>query len=172
MKNMILISAFLFSACGQNPSPTIAEKQTNNKEKYTGVYEYVYPNNTSDLIENHYIVLINNDNKLEGFYYGTSDEFDEAREGYLPAFFVTKMEDLIINNDTIKFTLHIQNSDLFTQPVDLKYKTTTEALNAGFIKWENKIPTPPKSYSGFLKDERTIFFKTKFNFTDKTFIKK
>ncbi len=116
MKNMTLIAALFFVACGPNPYPDISKKQSINNGKYTGVYEYVYPYNTSDLIENQYIVLINNGNKLEGYYYGTSDEFDEAREGYLPAFFVTKMEDLIIYNATIKFTLHIENSDLITEP--------------------------------------------------------
>jgi hypothetical protein len=156
MKNLFLLIAFTVTACGQNSNlkkPDILPKSPDL------IYEYIYPYNTPDLIENHYINLSISNNGIKGYYYGTSDEFDEAREGYLPAFFVSKMDNLIIKNDTIKFKLTVDNSDFLTQTVDLKYKTTNDALSAGYKNWENKIPTSPKTYTGVFQNSETIVFK-------------
>ena len=172
MRNVILSLLIVFSACGKNSSPKIADKQTDNNDKYSGVYEYVYPDNTSDLIENHFIVFSIMDSKLTGYYYGTSDEFDDAREGYLPAFFVAKMDNLEIKGDSIKFTLKVDNSDFLTRAIDLKYKSTKGAINVGYKNWGNKITTSPKNYNGLFKDSETIFFKGEQAFLDKTFKKK
>jgi hypothetical protein len=81
-------------------NPEIIKKLT-QAQNIDGCYEYIYPDNTSDLIENHYIVLKNG----TGLYYGTSDEFDEARTEYLPGFFVVPMQNLSIDNDSIRFKL-------------------------------------------------------------------
>jgi hypothetical protein len=169
MRSMILILLIVFSACGQNSSPKNSDKET---DKYNGVFEYVYPGNTSELIENHFIVFATVDNKLKGYYYGTSDEFDEAREGYLPAFFVAKMDNLIISGDTIRFILKVDNSEFLTKAVDLKYVSTKDAIDAGYKNWENKIPTIPKEYIGLFKDEKTILFTEEQEFLNKTFQKK
>ena len=128
-------------------------------DSISGTYEYIYPYNTKDLIENHYIDLSISEKGISGYYYGTSDEFDESREGYFPAFFVSKMDNLIIENDTIKFRLVVDNSDFLTQAIDQKYKTTNDALSAGYKNWENKIPTLPKTYKGVFQDNETIVFK-------------
>ena len=172
MRNVILSLLIVFSARGQHSFPKLSDKQTDNNDKYSGVYEYVYPDNTSDLIENHFIILTTVDNKLTGYYYGTSDEFDEAREGYLPAFFVAKMDNLLIKGDTIRFTLKADNSDFLTSAVDLKYKSTKDAVDAGYKIWENKISTKPTNYIGLFKNEKTIFFKGELEFLNKTFKKK
>ena len=143
-----------------------------NIDRYCGIYEYIYPDNTPDLIENHFIVISKIDNKLTGLYYGTSDEFDEAREEYLPAFFVSKMDSIEIKEDTLRFILIVHNSDFLTKAVDLRFKSTKEAIKAGYKKWENKISTIPKRYQGVFSDKRTLFFKGEQDFLSKTFKKK
>lgn len=105
MKNLVIGLFLTLIACGQNANPQKQGDKVENFDKYVGIYEYVYPDNTQDLIENHFIVLTKNGEKISGLYYGTSDEFDDAREGYLPGFFVSPMDNLQINGETIRFVL-------------------------------------------------------------------
>jgi hypothetical protein len=170
---IILFGLFMILiACGQNSNSQKQANKVANLDKYVGVYEYVYPDNTKDLIENHYIVLTKTNDNLTGLYYGTSDEFDKAREGYLPGFFVSPMDRFQINGDTIRFVLNTNNNDFLTQPIDLKIQSRKEAINSGYKNWENKIPTNPKSYVGLIKDSVTIFFKGEKEFMNKTFKRK
>ncbi len=172
MRNIVIGLFLTLIACGQTAKPPKQGDKVANFDKYVGIYEYVYPDNTQDLIENHFIVLTKNGDKMTGLYYGTSDEYDEAREGYLPGFFVSTMDNLQINGDTIRFVLNTKNSDFLTKSVDLKIQSTKDAINVGYKNWENKIPTNPKNYVGLIKDSETIFFKGEMEFMNKTFKKK
>jgi len=130
---------------------------------YAGIYEYKYPY-ASEPSENQYIVLSEKNGKTSGFYYGTSDEFDSAREGYECGFFVVPMNQLKIDNGTIKFVLNVKNDDMLTKPVDLKITSTQEAKKAGYESWayfgRQMRYTDPKKYSGFISsEEKTILFK-------------
>ena len=138
----------------------------------SGTYEYIYPYNSADLIENQYIVLIQNKTGYSGWYYGTSDEFDSAREGYLPAFFVTEMLNLKISNDTITFKLAISDNDLLIEPVTLKLRSTEEAIKAGYSKWGNKINPTPKEYWGLIINSNQISLKGADEFQNKAFKRK
>jgi len=90
---------------------------TTSDKPTTGVYEYVYPYNSNDLSENHYLRLEQHNDTVTGIYYGTSDDFDDAREGYLPGFFMARMRDLIMTDSTIRFTVRVDSSDMFTKPI-------------------------------------------------------
>jgi hypothetical protein len=159
-------------ACAQNSNNQGQVKSAADIDKYIGVYEFVYPYNTRDLIENHFIVLTKTDNKIAGLYYGTSDEFDVGREGYFPGFFVSPMEKLEIHGDTIRFTLNTKNSDFLTQSVDLRIKSTKAAIDSGYKNWGNKIPTRPRTYVGVFKDSVTMFFRGEREVWNKTFKRK
>jgi hypothetical protein len=161
----------LLYSCGQNDTAQKHDKQIKNKS-LSGVYEYIYPSSTPDLIENHYIILDAASEQLNGYYYGTSDEFDDIREGYPPAFFVAKMHNLKIEKDTLSFTLIVTNDDFLTMPVDLKYRSTENALKAGYKKWDNLIPTAPKNYKGIFKNPSIIVFNEEDDFLIKTFKKR
>lgn len=172
IRNLTIVLFMTLIACGQNPNPQNRGNKVANLDKYVGIYEYVYPENTQDLIENHFLVLTKKDDKLTGLYYGTSDEFDDAREGYLPGFFVSPMDNLQINGDTISFVLSTSNNDFLTKSVDLKIKSTKDAISSGYMNWDNKISTNSKTYVGLIKDSETIFFKGEKEFLDKVFKKK
>ena len=91
-----------------------------------GVYEYIYEYNTKDLNENHYIVLEPDSDFVVGRYYGTSDDFDDAREGYLPGFFVAPMRQLSIQGQKISFQIELQEDELFLKPIDLSIRSSQE----------------------------------------------
>jgi hypothetical protein len=138
-----------------NPSNT-ADLPENRDSIAT--YEFVYPYNTADLIENHYIKLFIRSGSLTGKYYGPTDEFDEAREEYLPGFFVTDLFDLEIQGDSIKFVILCSDDDFFTKPIDLKIQNSDEARNQGYTKWNVKLRTNMKKYKGSIQGD-TIHIK-------------
>jgi hypothetical protein len=89
----------------------------NKPIKILGIYEYKYEYNTKDLTENHYIKLEEINGKISGIYYGTSDDFDEDREGYLPGFFKANMLDILITDSTINFKVKVNSSDIYEKAI-------------------------------------------------------
>ena len=175
MKTLLLSSLILLVWEFQNFNVTESYpgiQKGKSSADLSGTYEYIYPYNSADLIENQYIVLIQNKTGYSGWYYGTSDEFDSAREGYLPAFFVTEMLNLKISNDTITFKLAISDNDLLIEPVTLKLRSTEEAIKAGYSKWSNKINPTPKEYWGLIINSNQISLKGADEFQNKAFNKK
>nr|WP_321522997.1 hypothetical protein [uncultured Macellibacteroides sp.] len=127
-----------------------------------GTYLWKYPIEiASTLNEDNRIVISNGNNGIEGLYYGTTDEFVDAREGYLPGYFVLRTYDLYINGDTIKFTLKPEKTDFFTKPIDISIKSSKDAAKKGYIHWDiwdNYSFQTSKNYQGLIKDSKTIIF--------------
>tara|TARA_B100001769_G_C21817629_1_gene444562 strand:- start:33 stop:644 length:612 start_codon:yes stop_codon:yes gene_type:complete len=135
------------------------------KDKYdindlNGVYEYVYENNTEDLVKNHYLEFRNN----EVYYYGTSDDFDESKEGYYPDFFAARVEDLERDENIISFNLKVGNFFFYKQPITPLLKTN------GNEPREIEIRIYSRSYQGKINGD-TITINTK-GFDPRKFIKK
>jgi hypothetical protein len=143
----------LLSTCAEKENQATANHQNQNKN-LVGVYEYTYEYNTENLNENHYIKIELENDKWKGWYYGTSDDFDNAREGYLPGFFVKEMDDLIINNGHIQFTLNVKPDDLFNKAIPIKYKNKTELPADEFKKWAVEfLALPSRLYKGIIKTD-------------------
>jgi hypothetical protein len=138
---------------------------------HVGIYEFEYPYNTKDLNENHKIVLIIENDTLRGKYYGTSDEFDEDREGYYPGFFVADMCNLRIENDSIYFSINISNKDLLIKKVDININSTKDAIQSGNKNWGNKIHIDEKQYMGQITKNQSIIFTDENGQKIKTFKK-
>ncbi|MEK6700220.1 MAG: hypothetical protein AABZ10_14410 [Nitrospirota bacterium] len=105
------------------------------KGDVAGVYEYVYEHNTKDLIENHCIILEQENDAIVGRYYGTSDDFDDMREGYLPGFFVALMKKLVIHNNKISFRVDVREGDFFLHPIDLKQRSPKDVNPRKNPRW-------------------------------------
>ena len=174
-----IVAIVILMSCGQRTNNKTSESKVetppstndnivqnvNDQDKHIGTFEFVYPYNTEDLIENHYIVINKNGDLYSGLYYGTSDEFDESREGYLPGFFVAPMEQLKIINDTINFMLSVENQNIFNKAVELKYKSSEEARQNGYETWPQIIRFEPKTYIG-------VIYNDSIKVNDKVFHKK
>jgi hypothetical protein len=104
-------------------------------ENIAGTYEYVYPYNTTNLTENHYIVFEKKTGDLTGRYYGTSDDFDDTREGYLPGFYVADMKNLSIDNNKISFTITISEDDLVLNSFGHEVKSIDELDKNKHPRW-------------------------------------
>lgn len=114
-----------------------------------GIYEYVYPHNTENLIENHYIAFRKTGELVEGWYYGTSDEFDEAREGYLPGFFVSKIEELRTSNDSLFFKISTGYNKCYSKAFPIGYIDSSRILKSNKI-WNSYNEDYLLDYSGKL----------------------
>src|SRR5690606_33954591 len=91
-----------------------------------------------------------------------TDEFDKAREGYLPGFFVLNIEDLYIEGDTIRFNLRPEIDDFFNQYIDSSIKSSEDAIKKGYTHWTNFDHFPfitLKRYEGLFLDSATIYFE-------------
>jgi hypothetical protein len=119
---------------------------------YPRVYEYTYEYNTPTLVENHYIVLDSAGGTIRGWYFGTTDDFDSGREGYLPGFFVAAMEDLRVTGDSISFTLRPR--ELFASPVPLRYRETADVPRDSLGQWTGPALDAERSYTGTATADR------------------
>lgn len=115
-------------------------------------YEYVYPYNTEDLVENHYIELRMRGGSVSGRYYGTTDDFDSAREGYLPGFFATSMNDLRVDAGSISFSL--SPWDYFIEP----RLPGMDDASADLTRWKGPELASSRSYRGTITPDSIILF--------------
>jgi hypothetical protein len=147
---ILSLCIILLSACTAagndrqiNSEKPISEENTSNItsaadfSNYAGVYKYDYEYDTEDLAEDHYIVLELADDKLLGRYYGTSDDFDEAREGYYPGFYVSDMNALAVKGSNISFSIKPDEGDMFSKPVQLEYRSSKEIPKDENPVWVN-----------------------------------
>ena len=132
----------------------------NSEKSYYGIYEYVYEHNTENLIENHYLEI--QDSKI--IYYGTSDDFDQAREGYYPGFFSKRVEILEESENRLKFKIKVNNSGFFERPKTpfIKYENNP--------KWTIGVAEKMRLYEAEIKGNK-IIIKTD-GFETRVFVKK
>lgn len=114
-------------------------------DSLSGIYKYQYPYNTEDLQENHYIEIIGN----TVTYYSTTDDFDEAREGYLPGFFSTEIK-LNITDSIFTFNLDPENITFYNSPVLPVIK------RANNTTWKLVKFKEVKTYTGHITKDKFI----------------
>jgi hypothetical protein len=175
MKNIHFLLIFIGLLSSIISCKNLKDKAHLKQNNLEGLYHYVYPIK-STIDEDIYIVLKRSGNQFKGYYYGTTDEFVDVREGYYPGYFVLPMDSLRINEDSIYFVLMPQTKDFFTQPISKDIFSTKDALSKGYYHWDNydyfnfaKL----RKYKGLFVDSITLFFDKDpiYNISSKKFIK-
>ncbi|MCM1347458.1 MAG: hypothetical protein NC206_10300 [Bacteroides sp.] len=112
-------------------------KATDNEKAYThSVYYYYYYELQNTRMDDNIIeIRYDGDSVVEGYFWGTSDEFDEAREGYYPGFIVLPMKELKIRTDSIFFALDSRGKDYFSNYIDVSIHSCEEAKENGYHPW-------------------------------------
>ncbi|MBN1543756.1 hypothetical protein JW992_16555 [candidate division KSB1 bacterium] len=173
---LILSHLVIPFGCRKQTPPPVPEQPGAEKSEATQadevrIYEYDYEWDLEGLSENHFIVLESYGDSVSGRYYGTSDDFDDFREGYAPGFFVATMDSLTIVDSRIHFSLRVIREILFSRPIDLRFTSAAQARAAGYSLWLETFPEyelcrTRQSYSGTyspkrieiqLPDEKRVF---------------
>jgi hypothetical protein len=112
-----------------------------------GTYWYDYPHDRPELVEDHHIVIDTSGGETHLRYHGTSDEFDSAREGYLPAYFIAQATSLQLSRDSISFHLSVSPSEYVTKPVPPGVSSPAGIARADSMTYRG-IPSGPVTYTG------------------------
>ena len=108
---------------------------------------------------------------LTGDFYGNTDLFDDAREGYEPGFFVANAQVEPLSENSLKVSLHGDSSDVLENPVNPPIKSTKEALGKGNKKWEITELDITRILTFDIKDTNELILKSDINLEDKIFKK-
>lgn len=109
--------------------------------------------------EDRYLILNSDpENKTLGYYYGMTDDFDEAREGYRPGFFVAPLDRASVNREGITWTVTVNGANLFASAVPLNIRTSYEA--AQVLKPWSVLPPFINTFTmkGTFKDGNIVIF--------------
>lgn len=110
------------------------------KEELAGLYKYAYAAE-AEQNESHYILLEYQQGHWSGIYCGSSDDFDEAREGYLPGYFCSSMDELQLSPNSLSFVVHPKH--FYNKPLKPQQKPNKHSL------WEVSLdPDLSRSYQG------------------------
>lgn len=114
-----------------------AKAQTSNKTEY-----YYYFHNTQKVngknipdMEDEIIMIVYSQNTTKCYFYGTSDEFDEAREGYLPGFITLEATNAVVKDGNISLRFNSTDHNFYSQPIEPFLHTDQEIKSAGYRLW-------------------------------------
>ncbi|MBE7412663.1 MAG: hypothetical protein L6Q54_13545 [Leptospiraceae bacterium] len=128
-------------------------------EKFLGVYQYFYEYPAKNLSEDHFILLEKEKNEIKGYYYGTSDDFDRTREGYLPGFFVAEMKNMRLHDGNFSFSLFVKDEEVFDKAISLEYRSSIQLPKGKFKIWKYGIETHQREYKGKIEAGKiTLYF--------------
>ena len=130
-------------------------------------YYYYYSNYPSHDCEDNIIEFsYKNGEIVDGYFWGTSDEFRDAREGFYPGFFVLRLEQISNKKDSIVFTLDSRKTQYLSGPVNIRHHSSDEALKHGYHHWRqnDKFFQDSVRYCGTFQKGNLVLHKDKSNF--------
>ena len=72
---------------------------------------------------------------VKGYFWGTSDEADDVREGFYPGYFVREMEQIYHKADSLGFVLDTRKTKFFSGPISVDIHSAEEAKKSGAHAW-------------------------------------
>ncbi len=152
MKNLLLflsLSWAVLSACAQ-AEVLLPEAQQ------TCIYEEQldYPSGIGDRC---YLIFWKDSLGVHGCLNATTDEFFLVREGYLPGYEIRPLQNIIVKQDSLSFT--VEAGVEFDYPVPLYCKEEATAQRMGIPRWIQKGAKPDvttRIYKGKIEANRLV----------------
>ncbi len=108
---------------------------------------------------------------LKGLFYGNTDLFDEAREGYELGFFVANVQVEPAGENSLKLNIQADASDILEDPIPTSIKSTKEALEKGNKKWQITEIDIFRELIFEIKNSNELILKSDLGVDDKIFKK-
>ena len=135
------------------------------------VYYYkAATNGESNIIELKY-----KDGKItDGYFWGTSDEFCNAREGYYPGFAVWPMKEIQMNDNILTFLIDSRGETYSSGPISVEIHSMAEAFEEGYHPWmqESRFFQDTVHYTCTLMSKVLILNGKSKYYTDSSIFKK
>lgn len=81
------------------------------------------------------ISVVRTGDSIKCYIHGNTDEFDSAREGYLPGFFVLEAKDFVMNNNHISFKINSNGYSFTNAPIDVFANYYSSEYPFGYKAW-------------------------------------
>lgn len=137
---------------------------------------YLYEAPYGQTAENNFIELRFENGKVhDGYFWGTSDEFVDAREGYYPGFAVWQMKDIQSEGGALSFLIDSRGVDYSSGPVSTDIHQMTEAFEKGYHPWEQRskfFQDTVRYTCTFTPEALTITRKSKYDSGTRRFTRK
>ncbi len=142
---LLLLSLLLtlLLSCKKSEEKTSLVIKEKNNSSLNCVYKHKYPY-SEDGSEDVYIVLYNG----TGYLYGSSDEFDMGREGYLPGFLKADMKEILYTDSTLSFTLEVNSDEICEKPFKYNGNPSSSVWSPGV-----GMEFQDQSYSGVISGD-------------------
>lgn len=148
-----------FAACRHTCELTHGE----DTSKVDSTVWYVYDVPGSDSEDNILELSFKNGSVVGGYFWGTSDEFCEGREGYYPGFFVLRLSQIHHDGGNLSFVLNSKGMSYCSGPVDASVHSTEEAQRRGSHEWmqDARFFTDSIRYCGTFREDGFLLSKEK-----------
>ena len=152
MKNLLLflsLSWAVLSACAQAEVLLPQAQQTSIYEE-----QLDYPSGIGDRC---YLIFWKDSLGVHGCLNATTDEFFLVREGYLPGYEIRPLQNIIVKQDSLSFT--VEAGVEFDYPVPLYCKEEATAQRMGIPLWIQKGAKPDvitHKYKGKIEANRLV----------------
>ena len=135
------------------------------------VYYYCSADPGGSHAEDRILALKYQKNVVRLYFWGTTDEFVSAREGYYPGFFVAEARNLKIEKDRMRFDLSLDGNQLFDDAVPVTVWRTDAVHDIDSYLHAQAYKQMSVSYDAVLRDGN-IYLSNPNYLSEKVFVRK